>query len=171
MEQYLLDQAQRHPAMQARDALKMCYQAAYGAEHLLRDTEAARAYLHRELQACPACMDEPLYEEISPTLCRVNLRAWKAQNHPEEALFVLFSQACIPAMDGAARLQRYLDTVQALCRQSKLPFSQQAWQQELAAYPALCAVHHSDGYRASEHPCYRLVQTRALLEYIKNKAG
>lgn len=169
MERYILDQAQRHLAMQARDALKMCYQAAFGAEHLLHDTEKARAYLHHELQDCPAQPDEPLYEAISPALCRVNLRAWKAQKYPEEALFALFAQACVPALDGEARLQRWLDTVQMLCEQNRLPFSLQAWQRELAAYPAPCAVHHSDTYRAAEHPCYRLVQTHALLAYLNEK--
>ena len=81
---YLADQAWRHPALRPRDAIKLCYQAAYGAEHLLPDPAAAREYLRRELNACAADAAEPLYEEISPDLCRVNLRAWKARAYPEQ---------------------------------------------------------------------------------------
>ena len=89
---YLADQAWRHPALRPRDAIKLCYQAAYGAEHLLPDPAAAREYLRRELNACAADAAEPLYEEISPDLCRVNLRAWKARAYPEDALLALFLQ-------------------------------------------------------------------------------
>ena len=45
MDAFLREQAALHPCMQPRDALKMCYQAAFGAEHLLRDPGAAAAYL------------------------------------------------------------------------------------------------------------------------------
>ena len=42
---FFLEQMERHPAMEARDAVKLCYQAAFGAEHLLQDREAAYRYL------------------------------------------------------------------------------------------------------------------------------
>lgn len=166
---YLADQARRHPALRPRDAIKLCYQAAYGAEHLLPDPAAAREYLRRELNACAADAAEPLYEEISPDLCRVNLRAWKARAYPEDALLALFLQACAPRPDGAARLTALLSDVAALCAQGLLPFELAQWQAELTDYRRQPphAVHHSEAYRAAEHPCYRLASTAALREWLK----
>lgn len=166
---YLADQAWRHPALRPRDAIKLCYQAAYGAEHLLPDPAAAREYLRRELNACAADAAEPLYEEISPDLCRVNLRAWKARAYPEDALLALFLQACAPRPDGAARLTALLSDVAALCAQGLLPFELAQWQTELTHYRRQPphAVHHSEAYRAAEHPCYRLASTAALREWLK----
>ena len=166
---YLADQARRHPALRPRDAIKLCYQAAYGAEHLLPDPAAAREYLRRELNACAADAAEPLYEEISPDLCRVNLRAWKARAYPEDALLALFLQACAPRPDGAARLTALRSEVAALCAQGLLPFELAQWQAELTDYRRQPphAVHHSEAYRTAEHPCYRLASTAALREWLK----
>ena len=166
---YLADQARRHPALRPRDAIKLCYQAAYGAEHLLPDPAAAHDYLHRELSACAADAAEPLYEEISPDLCRVNLRAWKARAYREAALLALFLQACAPRPDGEARLAALFSEVSVLCAQGLLPFGLPEWQAELDDYRRQPphAVHHSEAYRAAERPCYRLASTAALREWLK----
>ena len=50
----LQEQLHLHPAMQPRDVLQLCYQAARGAEHLLADTARARAYFDQEYAATPA---------------------------------------------------------------------------------------------------------------------
>ena len=42
---YVLEQIERHPSMQPQDLVKLCFQAAFGAEHLLADHKAAREYL------------------------------------------------------------------------------------------------------------------------------
>ena len=51
---YLREQAELHPAMKPQDAMKMIYQASFGAEHLLEDEEAARKYLIQEMEQVPA---------------------------------------------------------------------------------------------------------------------
>lgn len=161
---YLLQQTQLHPALQMQDAIKLCYQAAFGAEHLLSDLSAAQKHLHAEFLACEESDSEPLYETISPTIMRVNLRVWKAQNLPEEWLFRLFSLSCRPCTDGKTRFMRYLACVDALCNAGKLPFTTDAWRQYKAAYLAdgIRAVHHSDAYRAAESPAYRIVTKRFI---------
>lgn len=45
---YFDEQLKNHPSMQLSDAVKLCYQAAFGAEHLLSNTDRARAYLMAE---------------------------------------------------------------------------------------------------------------------------
>ena len=44
--------AERYPAATLQDVYKTCYQDFFGAEHLMRDTAAARHYLHSELEQC-----------------------------------------------------------------------------------------------------------------------
>ncbi len=69
MNQYLLSQLSLHPSMQPDDIIKLCYQSCYGAEHLLKDVEAAKRYFFLEWESIVA-EDKPLYEEISPNYVR-----------------------------------------------------------------------------------------------------
>ena len=62
--------------------VKQCYQAAFGAEHLLTDLAAAEEYFSAEYVRV-AAVDAPLYERISPHVCRVNLSAWRKSGLPE----------------------------------------------------------------------------------------
>ena len=162
MRRFITAQAALHPAIQPRDALKLCYQAAYGAEHLLSDQAAARDYLRRELLSCPADANAPLAEAVSPDTCRVNLSAWKAADLPEEWLWGMFLRSCEPRADGDERFREAAETIGAAAAQGELPFSWTDWEAEWQAYRAgaLGPVHHSEGYRAAEHPAYRVVSYR-----------
>ncbi len=85
----LLQQAALHPAMQPQDAVKLCFQAAFGAEHLLGNAEEAFRWLKAEWDAVlPSGIQ--LWEHISEHLARVNLAAWKQAGHALEDLFRLF---------------------------------------------------------------------------------
>lgn len=162
MEACFARQAALHPSMTPQDALKMAYQAAFGAEHLLADTEAARQYLLREIETCAANADEPLAEEIAPDLCRINLRPWKAAGLPPEWLLRMFLAASAPRTDGESRFHQALDVLDRLTAQGKMPFCAEDWQREKHAYLAegLRAVHHSEAYRMGERPAYRLAPGR-----------
>ena len=153
-EVYLKQQLQLHPSMQPQDAVKLCYQAALGAEHLLTDFDAAEKYFTEEYAAVtPAAL--PLFEEISPEVCRVNLAAWKAKGLPAEWLFRMFT-ASVRVQRGTRELfKEYLATAEKV-----LPLAD--WQTYLDAYKAagMPTVHHSDAYRAAEHPAYRIVDRR-----------
>lgn len=150
----LLAQLQLHPAIQPRDVIKLCYQAARGAEHLLADQARARAYFDQEYAATPADAAQPLFEAISDDVCRVNLAAWKAASLPAEWLFRMFAHTASVPMGGAELLEQYIAEVAA----SALP----GWEEALAAWKAagMPAVHHSERYRAAEKPAYRIVNGR-----------
>lgn len=162
MREFLRRQAALHPCMQPRDALKLCYQAAYGAEHLLRDPEAARAALREELNECGNETQAPLIEALSPDTCRVNLSAWKKTGLPEAWLAESFIRSCAPRSDGAARFGDCLEAVDALAAEGALPFSAADWQRQKASYlsEGVRPVHHSEAYRSAEHPAYRVVNGR-----------
>jgi len=155
---FLRQQLARHPGMQTQDVIKLCYQAAFGAEHILQDKAAAEAYFYQEYGEAPAT-DEPLFEAISPEVCRVNFGAWKRENLTPQWLFRMFVHSRYRAEE--ARFLEYLQA--ALCRE------------EVDAYLAggIRPVHHSHSYREANHPHYRIVTSRfaALLPVLQKLKG
>lgn len=147
---FLARHLQLHPSAGFQDVVKLCYQAAYGAEHLLSDPAAAESWFYREFEATPP-RDIPLCERICYEVCRLNIAGWKAKKLPPQWLFRLFLESR-PAEDGDALFAQYL--IQA----GKLLEAGAAWENFLEQYRAQGGgpVHHSQSYRASEMPAYRI---------------
>ena len=183
---YLFRQYQLHKSLTVTDVLKQCYQAAYGAEHLLTDKEAARRYLEREFEATPA-KDVLICEHISDDFCRVNIAAWKHRGLPADDLFELFEASAYPRKNGRELLEGFLheaegftdhrDMTMKRTHGTKAPsfdrintFSQNA-REIIEEYrrAGMPAIHHSDAYREAEHPAYRVVESKLLREYFEKK--
>ncbi len=149
----LREQLSLHPAMQPQDVLKLCYQAARGAEHLLADTARARAYFNQEYAATRVDASTPLFEPISENIARVNIAAWKASDLPADWLFRMFVHTANVPMGGAELLAQYVDQAAAIV--SDMP----GWNDALTQWQeaGMPAVHHSEAYRAAERPAYRIV--------------
>ena len=160
----LRTQAALHPTMQPQDVLKMCYQAAFGAEHLLVSEQAARDFLTHEWENTPGDSDEALYERISNEVCRLNIRAWKGQNLPMEWMLQLFLLSCKPLHNAQNRFFAFLGSVDALCAADGLPFGTEEWKAAKENYlrEGVRPVHHSDSYRTAEKPAYRVMDTSFL---------
>ena len=174
MKDILAWHARTHPSIQPQDVIKLCYQAVFGAEHLLTDGRKARAYFDREWDSV-APIDIPLYEIISTQYVRVNLKAWKHAGLPREWLFrMFFLTASNSAEAGCADLQRAFDFVDETAAEQPLPFSQQEWRAARLAYEQQGggAVHHSEGYRTAEHPAYRVIDRHyiTLIPILKKLA-
>jgi len=160
----VLAQAAAHPAFSPQDAVKLSYQAVFGAEHLLLDPEGAKDWFDREY-ASVSPDDQPLFEPVSDHYARVNLGSWKAQGLDPDRLFALFYKtASTPSGKTDADLAAALDTVGALAEEGKLPFSHADWLAYRGEYTAKGGgtVHHSKGYREKERPAYRIVSMRLL---------
>ena len=168
-ETYILEQAHLHPAFAPQDAIKLCYQATFGAEHLLQEAASVKGYFEKEFAETTAA-DLPLYEQICADYGRVNLAAWKYHKLPAEWLFqIFFLTASIPSDRIASDLYACFDTVSDLCQKGLLPFADGNWKEHIIQYKTLnqeatrpAAVHHSNSYRASEKPAYRIVHTKYL---------
>ena len=155
----LREQLRAHPAMQPQDLLKLCCQAARGAEHLLADVARARAYFYQEYAATPADASLPLFEPISPEVSRVNLAAWKAAALPADWLFRMFVHTATVSTDGEARLTALVEEA-AQVASSLWP--QDAWTSAVAEWTAAGrpTLRHTEAYRAAERPAYRIVKGR-----------
>jgi len=159
---YVKEQARMHPSMEPKDAVKLCYQASFGAEHLLEDVHAAKEYLSEEFASVPVgggCLVEP----ISQAVCRVNLSPWKKRGLPEAWLFEMFvlSASVKNTQESQAGVEEALRTARVLARDGKLPFSLEEWDRFMARYRAegMGPVHHSEAYRQAEEPAYRIVSS------------
>lgn len=154
----LRQQMHAHPSMESRDVVKLCYQGACGAEHLLSDEDGARRFFDEEFAAVPP-RDEPLFEQISEGVCRVNLGAWKQRGLPADMLFRMFA-ATVFQTDGKQRLTEYLWAAETVLRETD--FDMESWRQFISEYQdsGMPAVRHSERYRAAEQPAYRIVGTQ-----------
>ena len=160
---YLYQQYKLHPSTTVTDILKQCYQAAYGAEHLLTDKDAAKRYLEREFEATPA-KDILLCEQISDEFCRVNIAAWKHRGLPSDDLFELFAASAHPREKGKELLEGFLLEAEEFTNSENAREVIEEYRR--AGMPAL---HHSEAYRDAERPAYRIVDSRLLREYFEKK--
>ena len=150
---YLQAQLKQHPGIQVRDILKLCYQAAYGGDHLLLDLSGAHIFFEQEFAAVQPG-DGPLYEWISSDVARVNLRVWKQKGLPGEWLYRLFTLSAEVHCPGDLSL--YLEEAEKL----NFPgFAEAKAAYEREGCPSL---HHSEQYRQLEQPAYRVVHRRLL---------
>lgn len=156
---YLIEQIKRHPSMQMQDVVKLCYQSAYGAEHLLTDVEMARRYFELEFGKTEAA-DIPLFENISDVYCRANIAAWKYHNKPMEQLFDLFVKTAQQKAYDDEVLFNFLEEAVETIALVKTDFTAEEFREYSRKYLAegSPAMHHSDAYRKSEKPAYRLVK-------------
>lgn len=162
---YLKQQIDLHPSIQMQDVVKMCYQAVFGAEHMLTDIEQARQYFYQEYEATPPSFSTPLYEPISEYFCRINLAAWKARELSPDELFDLFAaSANFHALGTRTDLNNCAKSAEKLIAKGMLPFTLEEWRKYYVAYKnnGMQPVHHSEAYRQAEQPAYRLVRKDLL---------
>ena len=157
---YLIEQLKKHPVMQPQDFVKQCYQSAFGAEHLLKDIDRAKQYLQKEYESVIPSATTPLYEEISETVYRVNLSAWKEKQLPIDLLFQLFVQSCTISTNGNELFLQYLDEATNIVKTESVSFSFEQWETFLEEYKkaGMPAIHHSESYRNKELPAYRIIK-------------
>lgn len=171
---YLREQVALHSSCIAQDIIKQCYQAAFGAEHMLSSTSKARSYFWQEYQAA-AITDEPLYEPISDSFVRIHLGAWKRTAMNPEWLFAIF---CAGAIEEASPVPQATSCIEkeehfrAYLQEAALLFPQ--WQCAFDAYlrDGIRPLHHSPVYREAEQPHYRIasVQDARLLPLLQGIA-
>lgn len=159
-----LHQLSIHRSMRPSDVAKLCYQAAYGAEHLLTDVERAKRYFDSEFDSVEERGGDIL-ELISPSVARIDLGAWKSAKIPKDWLFNIFLSSATVANGGRETLLRYLSEAETCLDSSHVGFSRDEWSEFIQAYKnqGMPAIHHSEEYRQAEKPAYRIVDSKALL--------
>ncbi|MBQ4648947.1 MAG: hypothetical protein IJB76_07295 [Clostridia bacterium] len=158
---YLTEQLKKHPSIKPQDVIKMCYQGAHGAEHLLSDTDTALESLQKEYALVSPAKDE-LFEVISDDVCRVNLASWKGNCLPLQWLFRMFAASCKVNENAKERFASYLQEAEKILNSAEVSFTKKEWDGYFEEYKkaGMPAVHHSREYREKENPSYRIVNSR-----------
>lgn len=164
--------AARYPEATLQDVYKTCYQDFFGAEHLMRDTSAARKYLRYELEQMvqePDVSGMPLREPTGfrHRYVRVSLREITENRMTEDELLRLFIEAA-----GDERIQdlkggdvnRWAEEWERIVRvavQVHPSWRNEELQNALReAAEKQQAVHHSEGFRSTYKPHYRIIKNR-----------
>ncbi len=178
LSQILTNHLTRTPAMQVQDLYKLVHMAAMGSGHAVRDEQAARDWLERELAEMGDGPDDPLFDPLSPDgrILRVHLRPYLLAGKNPDTLLRAFIRTAnewrrSPPRAGTGttmeKLKEYGVAAMRLADEGLLPFSGAAMLSFFTAMEAqgFPAVHHSEIYVRLYRPAYRVV-ARQFLEEI-----
>ena len=153
----------QYPMATLQDIYKTCYQDFFGAEHLMNDTAAARYYINYELEQCKDS-DLSLMPKREPTgfrhrFVRINFSNIVEGELTEDQLVMMF-------IDAAGKDNAFGDDWASEWKKTeKIALEvNPAWedpelQSELMmAAENKYAVRHSDAFRNSYNPHYRIIR-------------
>lgn len=155
---------ENYPMATLQDIYKTCYQDFFGAEHLMNDTAMARKYINKELELCRDT-DLSKMPRHEPTgfrhrFTRINLSCVVDGELSEDMLLGLFIAAA--GKDNAFSDDWYSEwlKIEAIALKVNPDWGDGALQNELreAAYGKY-AVRHSDAFRETYNPHYRIVRS------------
>ena len=160
LENILTLHAQRYPAMEGQDYVKLLCQSELGPAHLLSSPEEALSSLLEEFAQAKEEGYAPAYtvEAIGGGLCRFHLNP---QSLTEDDLPLLCRCFAGSAYERGSRagLCEKLGFLSGLTWRGGLPLDREELDSFLALYTAMdCpTLHHSGGYREAYRPHYRVM--------------
>ena len=158
----LAEHRRQHPALEPRDEVKFLFQGLLGVGHLLSSREAVADYLLREMAALAPESPEPLWEQVSPAWCRLNLRSAAARGLTPQVIAGLM-------LTSASPLDFTRQDVQRLCREAGI--RDEALLRQIPEADWLPS--HTGAYREAYQPAYRLISAAwcPCLEAVAAIAG
>lgn len=160
LENILTLHARRYPAMEARDYVKLLYQSEFGPAHLFSSSREALDGLRAELAQAREEGYASAYtvEAIGGGLCRFHLNP---QSLAEDDLPLLCRCFAGSAYERGRRagLCEKLGFLSGLTWRGGLPLDKEELESFLSLYAAMdCpTLRHSDGYRDTYRPHYRVL--------------
>lgn len=149
-----------YPKMQIRDIAKLLYQSEFGGGHMITDTEKSLKRIQEEYHALDFDVLHalPLTEPVGNNICRIYL---SSLNHGlrQEVLNEMFIGSARCTKGTVEELETKISLFRQACHRHELPFAEADvntfftdWKAQ--GYPA---ISHSEIYRSSYHPAYRVV--------------
>ncbi len=160
--------AQRYPAMEAKDYVKLLYQSEFGPGHLVSADAETTEYLSGEFSQAAAEGYAPTFavEAIGDGLCRFHLDPRRLKESDLPLLSRCFALSARPR-GSTAGLWRKLGELSGLASSGVLPVDPRELERFLALYDGdgCPPVHHSDAYHDAYRPHYRVID-RDLAAYF-----
>lgn len=158
---------QTHPHLLPQDAVKFCYQSAFGGGHLITDAARAANYLSAERAALTPNTNIPAYEPLGNGLVRLNLASADVTPLSDAAILRVFAGDAAHVLareDNDKRFSDLLGMLETLAAQGRTSFTAD----ELAAYlteyraEGCPTVSHTDAYRTAYAPAYRVIEEASV---------
>lgn len=153
-EKILLYHFEKYPLMEPVDAVKLCYQSAFGCGHLVKNKELALSMLKEELKKTIPDSDARLFEPIGGGYFRLDLHKAKSIGIPEEKISKIFIESANSGEKTA--LEPKLRVLKKLSEEGRAPFSKESLSEYLAEYNGEM-VSHGEKYRKVYLPAYRVI--------------
>ena len=157
--QVLAAQYRRYPLMQPQDFGKLAFQSEFGPEHMITDTGKS---FSRILEEIPRAREEQASAElewIGNGLCRFPLAALSDESVEAALLSRLMAATAVQHQGSKEGMERRLQQL----RQLPVP-GMEAWLQQYRGM-GCPAVHHSDVFRRTYRPHYRLLLAEFALYF------
>ena len=156
----LLAQYEKYPELKLQDLFKYMFQSAFGCEHMLSDVASAESYIRKEAEQQQDTTEKGAFTEpLDGDYCRVHLSYLKEGLSPE-TFAKLFVRSAEHVAEGQTALAEKLSVLGELVTEGELPISPEEFSTMVeewkdAGFPA---VHHSERFRETYHPAYRLMK-------------
>ncbi len=143
-----------HPGMEQEDTVKFVFQAMLGPEHLLSARERMTCRIAYEMEGLSGNPEEPLFEEISPSWSRLNLRRAKKEQITPSVIAGLMAAS---HADLCFTRQDVFDFCDRLAESEEWGISDGGALKSILDETWLPS--HSSAYRERYHPAYRIVSS------------
>jgi uridine kinase len=176
LKKILIEHYKRYPCMQVQDMVKLIYQNEFAGGHLVGSREESLARLREEYMsvvekfqyaetdaAGPSFSESSrlLFEDIGNRLCRINLAALVRYPICLETVNSFFVYTANTHKGDAGSFEHKLEILKNICDKGVLPFRSSDLEEYIRPYRAqgYPAVSHSDIYRKTYRPAYRIVNS------------
>ncbi|MDD3170833.1 MAG: hypothetical protein PHO86_00765 [Bacilli bacterium] len=170
MEDIIIRYYLRFPLSTIQDLIKLLYQATFGGGHMISDPQQCLAFLHEECSSLEKKRKgELLYEYISPDIVRVNLRPYLEYNFNLDYLNDAFIQTSNNNHGDIESFKQNISLLKGLIKEKLIALDLKETlnsidNYEKSDYPVL---HHSNIYRESYQPAYRIIDKKYLTTEMK----
>ena len=153
-ESILLAHFEKYPEMTPVDAVKLCFQSAFGCGHLIKNEEFALSMLKNELFEIEEDSGAQMFEPIGNGYARLDLHFAKAKGISAETIAKIFIESA--NFGKKTEIEPLLSILEHLAKEGRTPFSKEALSEYLSAYKGEM-VSHSEIYKREYSPSYRVV--------------
>lgn len=162
----VLDYYRDNSNLEIVDLFKFLYQSCFGCEHLVSNYDDALCKIMLEAEHSEQD-DLPNIELLDGNYCRLHLKLFTNKDSKEKLCLAFINSAQIQP-DGKERLEEQLQKLLGYASEGLIEFDCATLKQDIETwknqgYPA---VHHSETFRKTHHPAYRVIMKKYLRELL-----
>lgn len=159
VQQLCEDMVNRYPAATLQDLYKTCYQDFFGPGHMVADSASALAYIHHEVEDVTGDGAKDELTGFRHRFVRLDLRRVALGELSEQEVLRRFMDAANTATPVHNDWPGEWKQIEAIALQVHPQWQDSTLQDALhEAAAKKAAVHHSESYRSTYKPHYRIIK-------------